>query len=156
MLFTIPNRLKIFYCANTISRTYPKYFHTFQTPSAHSGNHLLKQHSFLQLESCFSWGGLSGRTTDISQTISSNCWCAIIAVNTTILLNRKILFGTPRRNKFPRHPCNIRDHSGKYYISVTVIDQRMIKVALTVARHSHALWKCWVIIYIMAELLILI
>src|ERR1700732_5385480 len=53
--------------------------------------------------------------------------------------NGKILFGTPRRNKFPRHPCNIRDHSGKYYISVTVVDWRVIKVALTVACHSHAL-----------------
>src|ERR1700736_2392455 len=50
----------------------------------------------------------------------------------------KILFGTPRCNKFPRHPCNIRDHSGQYYISITVVDRRVIKVVLIVIRHSHA------------------
>src|ERR1700676_4893573 len=68
MIFIVPNSLGIFYGSNTILRTCPKYFHDFPTPSARSGNHLLKQHFFLG--GCFLTGELSGRTTDTGQKIS--------------------------------------------------------------------------------------
>ena len=47
ILFNIKNWLRIFHSAKTILNSCSEYFNTFQTLSACSGNHFLKQHFLL-------------------------------------------------------------------------------------------------------------